>query len=81
MNTKTLILVIVGTIIFISIWLFSMISALCLIVGFGFGIWQNKFITDIFNKWQRGIYLSQKSEIESEKRELEEKLDKLKRDS
>jgi hypothetical protein len=81
MNVKTLIFIVIGTIVFSAIWLISMIGALCLIMGFGFGIWQYKFIIDIFNKWQKNIYLSQKLDIENEKRELEAKLEKLKKDS
>ena len=44
MNLKTLILIIVGTSIFLGIYLFSMVSALALLVGFGFGVWQHKYL-------------------------------------
>lgn len=81
MNLKTLILIIIGTSIFISIYLFNMFVALSLLVGFGFGVWQHKYITDILKNYQKGIYLSEKANMEKRKMELESELEKLKRDA
>ena len=77
MNLKTLIYIIIGVSVFLGIYLFSMFSALALLVGFGFGVWMHDWINDIYKSYQKNIYLSEKAEIENRKRELESELEKL----
>jgi hypothetical protein len=54
-----------------------MISAFTLLVGFGLGIWQHKYIDDIFKNFQKGIYLSEKANIVNRKKELQDELERL----
>ena len=77
MNLKTLIIIGVGFSVFLGIYLFSMISAIALLVGFGFGVWQHDSISSIFKNYQRGIYLSEKADMEHRKKQLEAELDRL----
>jgi hypothetical protein len=81
MNIKMLFLVIFGTVVFVAIYLFSMFIALVLLCGFGFGVWWHNWFIGIFDEMQKNIYLSQKANIEREKKELELRLEKLKKDS
>jgi hypothetical protein len=81
MNIKTLLMVIVGIVVFVSIWLFSMFIALALLCGFGFGVWWHNWFVGIFNSIQKNIYLEQKALIEKEKKELKLKLEKLEKES
>ena len=78
MNLKTLVFIIVGISVFIGIYLFSMVGALALLVGFGFGVWKHDYVYNIFKNYQKGIYLSEKSNMENRKKELESELEKLK---
>lgn len=78
MNLKTLVYIIVGTSVFLGIYMFSMIAALSLLVGFGFGVWWHNWVYDIFKNYQKGIYLSEKANMENRKKELESELERLK---
>jgi len=78
MNLKTLVVIIIGVSVFLCIWVFSMVSALALLVGFGLGVWQHNWINNIFKNYQKGIYLSEKANMENRKKELESELEKLK---
>jgi len=77
MNLKTFVAIIIGVSLFLGVYLFSMFSALALLVGFGLGIWQHGVITNLFKNYQRGIYLSEKSNMANRKKELEAELEKL----
>ena len=78
MNLKTLMFIAVGISVFIGIYLISMISTLTLLIGFGFGVWLHNWIKDIFKNYQKGIYLSEKADMEHRRKELESELEKLK---
>ena len=77
MNFKTLVYIVVGVSIFIGIYLVSIIGALAILVGFGFGVWMHDWIYDILKKYQKGIYLSEKANMENRKREIEAELEIL----
>jgi len=77
MNLKTFVAIIIGVSLFLGVYLFSMFSALALLVGFGLGIWQHGVITNLFKNYQRGIYLSEKNNMANRKKELEAELEKL----
>jgi hypothetical protein len=77
MNLKTFVAIIIGVSLFLGVYLFSMFSALALLVGFGLGIWQHSVITNLFKNYQRGIYLSEKNNMANRKKELEAELEKL----
>jgi uncharacterized membrane protein len=81
MNIKQLLLIIVGVVVFTSIWLFSMFVALGLLCGFGFGVWLHNWFIGFFDKMQNDIYLSQKANIDKRKKELEIELNKLNKDN
>ena len=51
MNLKTLIIIGVGFSVFLGIYLFSMFSAIALLIGVGLGIFLSKPINDIFNNF------------------------------
>lgn len=74
---KNFVLIIVGISVFLGFYLFSMIGALALLVGFGLGVWQHGVITNLFKNYQRGIYLSEKNNMANRKKELEAELEKL----
>jgi uncharacterized membrane protein YhiD involved in acid resistance len=78
MNIKTLAFIVIGVSVFVGIYLFTMVGALALLVGFGFGIWWHNWINDIFKNLQKRIYLSEKADMEHRKKELEAELNKLK---
>jgi len=78
MNIKTLISIIIGVSIFLGIYMVNMFGALALLVGFGFGVWQHDYIINILKNYQKGIYLSEKANMENRKKELELELEKLK---
>jgi uncharacterized membrane protein len=78
MNLKTLLIIVIGSVVFIVIWLVSILVALSLLCGSGIGILLSKSIKDIFDNIQRNIYLSEKENISSRKKELESELEKLK---
>ena len=77
MNLKTLIIIGVGFSVFLGIYLFSMLSAIALLVGVGLGVLISKSVNDIFKNFQKGIYLSEKANISHRKKELESELEKL----
>ena len=77
MNIKTLVFIIIGISVFIGVYLLSMISALSLLLGFGLGVWQHDYITNILKNYQRGIYLSEKADMQNRKKEIEAELEKL----
>jgi len=77
MNLKTFVAIIIGVSLFLGVYLFSMFSALALLVGFGLGVWQHGVITNLFKNYQRGIYLSEKNNMANRKKELEAELEKL----
>lgn len=79
MNLKTLIYIVVGIIVFLGIWVFSMVSGLALLVGFGFGVLLHNYFNDLFKNWQKGIYLSEKADMQHRQRELEAELEKLRK--
>jgi hypothetical protein len=81
MNIKILLYIIVGLVVFLGIWLYSMVSGLALMVGFGFGILLHNYFNNMFKNWQKNIYLSEKSNMQQKKRELEAELEKLKKDA
>lgn len=78
MNLKNIIFIIIGIVVFIAIWLFSMIGGICILIGFGFGIWWHDWLKNIYRVFQTNIYLEQKSEREQRKKQLELELEKLK---
>jgi hypothetical protein len=80
MNKKQIIYIIAGTSIFIVIWLFNMLGGVSLLIGFGFGILMHNFVTSFFKKWQRGIYLNEKKDMEHRKVEIEAELKQLEKD-
>ena len=77
MNLKTLVYIIIGSAVFLGIYLFSMFVAFAMILGFGFGIWWSKYIKDIFKNFQKNIYLSEKADMENRKKQLQAELEKL----
>lgn len=77
MNLKTLGIIILGLVVFLGIWLFNMVSGLALMVGFGFGILLHGYLKDIFNNFQKNIYLAEKSQMIHRKIELESELEKI----
>jgi hypothetical protein len=80
MNPKFFVYIIVGMSVFLGIWFFSMFVALGILVGFGFGVWWHDWITNIFKNYQKGIYLSEKANMEHRRKELESELEKLNKD-
>lgn len=80
MKIKILIYLIVGFTAFNAIWLFNMLSGLALIIGFGFGILLHGWFTGIFKNWQKGIYLTEKKEMQHRKIQLEAELKQLEKD-
>jgi uncharacterized membrane protein YhiD involved in acid resistance len=80
MNLKTLVYIIVGLVVFLGIWLFSMLGGLALMIGFGFGVLLHNYIDNTLKKYQKNIYLSQKANMEQRERELEAELKKIKKD-
>jgi hypothetical protein len=80
MNIRILIYIIVGLIVFLGIWLFSMVSGIALMVGFGFGVLLHNYLDNMFKNWQKNIYLTEKSNLQQKQRELEAELEKLKKD-
>jgi hypothetical protein len=63
---------------FLGVYLFSMLSAMALLIGVGLGVLIAKPINEVFKGLQKNIYLSEKQNMIHEKRELEAKLEKLK---
>jgi len=80
MNIKTLIIVIIGVAVFVSIWLFSMFIALALLCGFGIGVWWHNWFIGIFDNIQKNIYLEQKVLIEKKLMDLDIEREKLKKE-
>lgn len=79
MNLKTLIYFVIGISVFLGVYLFDMFYALTLLVGFGFGLLLNNYIKDIFKNFQKSVYLSEKSERENRKRQIQAELEQLNR--
>ena len=77
MNLKNILVLIIGTVIFVVIWFFSIVVALSLLCGSGIGLLVFKPIKELFNNLQRNIYLSEKENISSRKKELESELEKI----
>ena len=78
MNLKTFVLIIIGVSTFLGVYLFSMIGALAILVGFGLGYVFHPFLYDIYKSYNRNIYLSEKADMAHRKKELESELEKLK---
>lgn len=70
MNLKILLYIVIGLVVFLGIWLFNMISGVALMVGFGFGVLLHNYFRDIFKNWQKGIYLSEKADMEHRKKRV-----------
>jgi hypothetical protein len=80
MNIRILIYIIVGLVVFLGIWLFSMVSGIALMIGFVFGVLLHNYLDSMFKNWQKNIYLTEKSNLQQKQRELEAELEKLKKD-
>ena len=80
MNLKTLLYIISGFAVFVGIWLYNMVSGLALLIGFGFGVLLHNYFDKIFKDWQKGIYLSEKADMQKRKIELESELEKIKKE-
>lgn len=78
MNLKTLLIIIVGLVIFLGIWLFNMVSGVALLIGFGFGVLLHNYFDSIFKMFQKNIYLSEKAQMKHRQIELEAELKRLK---
>ena len=77
MNLKTIFILIIGSVVFVGIWVLNIGIALALLCGSGIGILISKPIKEVFNNVQRNIYLSEKENISSRKKELQSELEKL----
>jgi hypothetical protein len=80
MNLKTILLIIVAFSVFLAFYLITMLGALALLVGVGFGVGLHNWITGIIDKMQKNIYLSEKANREHRKKQIEAELEALKKD-
>jgi hypothetical protein len=80
MNIKTIFIIIISAVVFVSIWIFDKGYALSLLCGAGIGILISKPVKDIFKDINWKIYLSEKENISKRKVELESELEKLKKE-
>jgi hypothetical protein len=80
MNLKTMIIIIIAFSVFLAFYLITMLGALALLVGVGFGVGLHNWITGIIDKMQKNIYLSEKNNREHRRKEIEAELEQLKKD-
>jgi uncharacterized membrane protein len=81
MNLKTLLIIIIGITAFLGIYLFSMVGALGILLGFGLGVLCHDYITDIFKNYQRKIYLSEKEDMINRKKQIISELEKIEKET
>jgi hypothetical protein len=77
MNLKTIIIIIVAFSVFLGFYLITMLGALALLVGLGFGVWLHNFIMEFINRLQKNIYLTEKANREHRKKQLKAELEQL----
>lgn len=77
MNLKNIIIIIIAFSVFLAFYLFSMIGAIALLIGVGFGVGLHNNITGIIDKLQKNIYLTEKNNREYRKKQLKEELEQL----
>jgi hypothetical protein len=80
MNVKNILCIVIGAIVFFGIWLYSMLSGLTLLIGFGSGILLFNWLKRIFKNLQDSIYLSEKADRQHRVIELESELSKIKKE-